>query len=98
MVCDLRRCFEVARRIIEQCKNSDGRIRAPRLTLAAVEHMRRCVETSLKLSDALREVSRLEEFHRQVVEEIAKESPECATRIMERLRLTQERWAGPLMP
>jgi hypothetical protein len=94
VVQQLHDCLELAQKIIKQSMYDDGRVRLTKTALAASEHIRRCLETSVRMAEAMREISRIDEFHAVVVEEIAKESPDLAERLLMRLHHMTAAWNG----
>lgn len=64
----LAQCVGVADSILQKCCGDDGKtIRLPKLALAASEHIRRCVETSIRIAEAIRSISAVDAFHRAVI-------------------------------
>jgi len=59
--------------------------RNPKLTLAASRDMIRAIQTSLDLHAQLNDARRLDAFHTALIQEIEKESPELAARVLARL-------------
>ncbi len=87
----LRECVSIAHQVMDHAKQIDGKPRNPKMLLAASEHLRRCVETIQRLHEGIYAVQRIEEFNRQVIVEVRKESPMCAERILAALeRLCRE--------
>lgn len=72
----------------------DGKPRNTRLVLSAAEAMRRNLETAVRLQQAMHDLARLERFNAAIVEEIAKESPELAQRVVMRLQAITTSWGG----
>ena len=86
-------CMTLAEAVIRKSKSEDGTaVRLPRLALAASEHVRKCCETSVRIAEAMRDISNVDEFHRAVIAEVAAESPECAGRILQRLQHLNATW------
>ena len=88
----LQRSMALATQIIRQVTNPDGTIRLTKTALAASEHNRRCLETAVRMAEAMREISKVDEFHAALIEEVAKESPACAERILGRLHHFTAKW------
>jgi len=86
----LRSCIHLALDIAAQARGPDGKYRLTKTALAASEHLRRCLETSARISEAMRDIAELERFHQRIIDEIAKESPLVAERIMARLSATAQ--------
>lgn len=81
----IQKCIGVALRVIEHAETPDGGIRLTKTALAASEHLRRCLETAVRLSEGMRNLQEADRFFSRVMEEIAKEAPEVAERILMRL-------------
>lgn len=60
--------------------------RNTKLTLNAATRLNHALETALKLHEALTQANRLDVLHDAIIEEIAKEDPAVAARIVARLR------------
>lgn len=86
VVAGLQRCLTAARKVMDHALLPDGRVRIPRLLLQGAELHRRCIETSVKLNEALHNAAAVDRFHAALVAEVAKESPETAERITRRLQ------------
>src|SRR5208283_3352778 len=51
VVDELRGCITLAQTLIEQSRDKEsGRVRLPKTALAASEHLRKCLETAVKLA------------------------------------------------
>jgi hypothetical protein len=81
----VRRCIRAAEDVAAHARGPDGRVRNPRLLLQATDSLRRSLETATRLQQALRDLQSVQAFHRGVLDEVAKESPEVAQRIIRRL-------------
>lgn len=63
-----------------------GRIKLPKYLAQSVSLRQRLLDTGLKAMQEIWDLRRMQSFYDSVLEEISKESPECAQRIMERLK------------
>jgi hypothetical protein len=89
--------IEAAEQVMVLARHADGTVKAPRMLLAASDHLRRSLETAAKLHKAMRSVADIERFHDEVigiVEDVAKEYPPAAELLISRLRLVVSRWRG----
>lgn len=86
VVDEIARCIALAKEVMAAARGPDGRVRMTKTALSASDHLRRSVETLHKLQQAVLEAEQIEAFHGAVLAEVAKESPECAERIVARLR------------
>ena len=69
-------------------------MRNARLLLQATENLRRCLETGLRIAEAMREMDQVDKFHAAILEEIAKMDPVLAERVVLRLGQIAEQWGG----
>lgn len=90
----IQHCVQLALSIMEQAKGLDGKYRLMKTALAASEHLRRCLETSARLSETMRNIAEVDRFHQRIIDEIAKESPLVAERIMARLSVAAQDYGG----
>ena len=74
--------MEVAEDCLRDARGEHGRPRSPKLVLNALEQGRRCVHTAALLTKQLHEIDRVDRLHALVIDEIEKESPACAKRIV----------------
>ncbi len=81
----IRQCIQTALDVAEHARGPDGRPRNPRLLLQATDSLRKTLETATRLQHAMRDLQSIEEFHRHVLAEVAKESPDTVRRIVRRL-------------
>ena len=79
---------------MKYARRDDGQPRVPMLLLRASEHLRRSLDTACRIQQACMELSQIERFHSLIIEEIAKESPEAAERILARVGQVAEQWGG----
>ncbi len=81
----LQKCISTAHLVMRHATGEDGKPKLTKTLLAASEHLRRCLETAHRIAEQINELDRVEEFHRSIIEEVQKESPDCAHRILVRL-------------
>ncbi len=82
MIDQLHDCIRAANQVMAYARDSEGKLRAPKLLLHGAEHLRRSLETAMRMLDKLHDMQRVDEFHRLVIEEVRKESPAIAERIL----------------
>lgn len=90
-------CIGIAEQLIKHAKTPEGEVRSAKLLLAASEHMRRNLETAVKLQQAIAGTAKVEEFHNAVLElvrDVAREHPAAAEAIVTRLAQLAARWGG----
>jgi hypothetical protein len=73
---------------------AEGKVRNAKLVLNAAEAMRRNLETAVRLQQAMFSLGKVEQFNQAIVEEIAKESPDLAYRLVHRLSAITTEWGG----
>ena len=77
--------------VMAYAKTPDGQVRNPKLMLAAGRELCRGLEVAIRLKEAIQKHHDLDRFHQAVIEEIAREAPEAAERLVARLfALTSE--------
>jgi hypothetical protein len=90
----LQTCIRAAEQVMAHARDAEGRVRNARALLAATETLRRCLETAARLHEAMRSVNDVDRFHAAVLAEVAKEAPETAERIVQRLTHLARAWGG----
>jgi hypothetical protein len=90
----LRVAMTDVERVIAHAKTEDGKVRNARLLLQATENLRRCLETGLRIAEAMRDLDQVDRFHAAIVEEIEKIDPVLAERVVLRLGQISEQWGG----
>lgn len=86
VIAGLQRCIRAAEEVMAFARHADGKVRVPLLMLRAAEVYRRCLETSVRVNEALWNAAAIERFTAAIVDEIARESPEAAQRVTWRLQ------------
>lgn len=94
IIARLNECVETAQNLMTHARTEDGRIRNAKLLIAASEHLRRCLDTAARIADQMRAVNQVDRFHAAIIEEVSRESPECAERIQRRLSTLAAEWGG----
>ncbi len=90
----LNKAIQSVEGVLKAAHTEDGKPRNGKMILSAVEVLRRCLDTSVTLYEAMRSVNDYDRFHAMILEEVAKESPETAERIVMRLRQVATNWGG----
>jgi hypothetical protein len=88
----MRECQAAAKKVMAYAETKDGAVRNAKLLLMASEHMRRTGETMARIQESVTDVQRLRALNAMIVDEISKESPACAQRIVRRLQSVLEVW------
>ena len=94
MVERLRECVEIAQKIIKYSQTDNGKVRNAKLLLAGSEHLRRVIDSAVKLQEAAMQLSQVERFHEEIFVALREESPEFAEKVLVRLGQLAERWGG----
>jgi hypothetical protein len=81
----LAACIANANAVVNHARAADGKVRQPKLLLAACKVMADVLRTAAAVSAVLWEKRRVRDFYRAVMDEIAAESPAVAARIVARL-------------
>lgn len=95
IISHLQECLQAARDVMRYARAEDGRVRNAKLLVSASEHLRRSLETSVRLYEAMRSVNQVDAFHAAIIEEIGKVSPDLAEVVLNRLSLLSTQWAPP---
>jgi len=83
---------ETLNRLIHHCTNKDGAIRNAPLMLKVVDKLRAAMETVVRFYEDLQKVVRVHDLHRAILEEIAKEAPAVAERLLRLLDAIAAKW------
>ena len=81
----LAACIANANAVVDHTRAADGKVRQPKLLLAASKVMADVLRTAAAVSAVLWEEQRVRDFYKAMMEEIAAESPAVAARIAARL-------------
>lgn len=91
---ELRQCIEAARQLMGHARTPEGTVKNAKLLLNASGTLRQCLDTALRVFEAVRELSELDKFHAAIIVELGKESPELAERVVARLRVLCDAASG----
>jgi hypothetical protein len=80
--------------LVGHAKTDDGKVRNSRLLLQSSAELRKCLETSVKFYQAMRDVDQVNQLHAAILAEIRKVSPEMAEAILRRIDAIAASWAG----
>ena len=81
----VRRCMSHAEEAITHCRTADGKIKNLTGFLKASTHLRSSIDTMARVVERMNDAQKIEEIQSAMIEEIRKESPECAHRILMRI-------------
>ena len=97
VIAKLVACIAIADQLINHARTEDGKVRSAKLLLAGSEHMRRNLETAVRLQEAMRQADDMERFHRRIlamVRGVAAQHPEAAQAIVAGLGQLAQDWGG----
>lgn len=80
----LAACLENANAVAAQARTADGKIRSPKLALAAAKLMTEVLRTAAAVSSVLLDERQTRDFYRSILAELEAESPELKERIAAR--------------
>jgi hypothetical protein len=80
--------------LVKHAKGADGSVRNARLLLSASDRVRACLETAVKIQQAMRNVDEVDRLHAAMIAEIAKCDPVLAERVIRAMRAVSSRWSG----
>lgn len=81
----LAACLENANAVAAQARTADGKIRSPKLMLAASKLMADVLRTAAAVSAVLLDERRVRDFYAAIMAELRAESPEFAARVAARI-------------
>lgn len=88
----IQKCLEDARQVQSHCQAEDGRLRNPKLYIAASRHMLDVMRTASYVAKQLTDAQRIEQFHMAMLDEIRSVDPVVAERILDRLEKINREW------
>ena len=83
-----------AHQIMIHARNADGTVKNTKLLSQGAELLRRCMETKQRMLERVFEIGRIEAFQREMIEEVRRESEDCASRILERWVTVTTGWGA----
>lgn len=89
----LERAIETVDQCISHSYGENGKLRNPRMALVAADGLRRCLETALKLHEAVDNVQAVQRFMDEIMGELRAVAPDVASAVVERLQGVTARWA-----
>jgi hypothetical protein len=85
-------CIRSAEKVIAHAEHEDGKVKAPRLLLTASEHLRRTLETAVRLQEAMADLNHIEQFHAAILSALRDVDPDLERRAIARLREVHSQW------
>lgn len=85
-------CVKDAHAVKQFCLNQDGKIRNAKLFLQASAHARSSAETLSRIAERINDAQKIEQMLNTMIEEVRRESPEVADRILARLAVLLDAW------
>ena len=71
--------------LVAHAKTPDGKPRNARLLLMASDRIRACLETAMKIYQAMRDMDQVDRLHDAILEEVGHEAPAVRERILRRV-------------
>lgn len=90
----LQSCIRIAEKVIAHAQTAEGAVRNARLLLQGSEHLRRTIDSCVRLQEAAMEVAQVDAFHREIFKALEEEAPEVAHRVLMRLDQIGAAWEG----
>ena len=81
----LQACIRAAEQVMAYARTEDGRVRNVKALLAASQHLRRSLETAIKVQQTMMELAEVEKFHQAIFDVLREETPELVERVVRRL-------------
>ena len=94
VIARLARVTDDVELLVKHAKTEDGKVRNARLLLVSLAELRKCLETSVKFYQAMREADQADQLQEAILDEIAKASPETAEAIYRRIDQRASGWMG----
>ncbi len=85
-------CIQAACDVMANSRHADGKVRIAKTLVGASEHLRRTLETAVKLHESLVSLQKMERFMDAILGELEAETPETAKRVIARLRALDAKW------
>jgi hypothetical protein len=88
----LQEAIQAAQQVMKHAKTPEGAVRNAKLLLSASTSLRQCLDTALRIFEAMHSISEIEKFHSAIFDALRAESPELAERVVQRLRHLTTQW------
>jgi len=91
------KCIEIADQLIKHARTEEGEVRSAKLLLNASEHMRRNLETAVRLQESIRQTNDVSRFNKAVValiRTVAAKHPEVGEELVTGLSQLVSQWGG----
>lgn len=93
VVANLEQCIAGALQIMRHARKAPRDLEQARVLIAASEHLRRCLETAIRLREQIVTYEKIEAFHRAVVSTLREDCPLAADRALEKLERLCRDWS-----
>jgi hypothetical protein len=91
----LQGCITAATAVMERARAAINDQGSARTVIMASEHLRKSMETAIRLHDSIWNMQRIEQFHQEIIAAVEEESPIAAARIIAKLETIIDAWANP---
>jgi hypothetical protein len=88
----LQEAIQAAQQVMRYAKTPEGAVRNAKLLLSASTSLRQCLDTALRIFEAMHSISEIEKFHSAIFDALRAESPELAERVVQRLQHLTAQW------
>ncbi|MBV9250327.1 MAG: hypothetical protein JO227_13915 [Acetobacteraceae bacterium] len=88
----LGQCVRIAEKLIKHAETPEGGVRNAKLLLTASEHLRRTLETTVRLHEAIMDTVQVERFHEAVFNVLRRKDPMLVEEVLAELRALNAQW------
>lgn len=90
----LNQAIDAMDQLMAHARSEDGKVRNAKLLLGAADKLRSCLDTAVRIQQAMRSVDEVDRLHAAMIAEIAKCDPVLAERVIRAMRAVSSRWSG----
>jgi hypothetical protein len=90
----LRECITAGRDVMRHARDTEGRVKMPKMLIQGSDLLRRSIETASRILEKVHEIQRVEQFHKIIIDEIRNVDGEAAMRILERIDVISREWGA----
>jgi hypothetical protein len=90
----LNQAIDAMDQLMAHARSEDGKVRNAKLLLGAADKLRSCLDTAVKIQQAMRSVDEVDRLHQAMIAEIAKCDRDLAERVIRAMRAVSSTWSG----
>jgi hypothetical protein len=90
----LNQAIDAMDQLMAHARTEDGKVRNAKLLLGAADKLRACLDTAVKIQQAMRSVDEVDRLHQAMIAEIAKCDRDLAERVIRAMRAVSSSWSG----